>query len=369
MEYKTIYDFENLLEAFKKAKAGKSNSVSASMFNVNLLEALIYLQYLLQTKQYKPSEYYWFYVYEPKKRLVKTNSFKDKVIQHVLCDKVIEPALENKFIKDSYASQAGKGTHFGLERLSSFLQGYFFSNKNREEEYRRKNGLPRIDVKAGGYANGYVLKGDVRKFFYSIRHSELKRMVERYFKDKDIKELIFKIIDSDADPGIPIGNQTSQWLALLFLNEMDHIIKERLKIKYYGRYMDDFYIISSSKEELKSTLETLKEYLGAIGLELNQKTQIFPLRHGIDFLGFHTYLTDTGKVIRKLRRGSKDKMRKKIRKYAKMLEEGKIDLKQVEQSYQSWRNHAKHGNCYYLIKKMDSYFNEKIKESKKWRKN
>ena len=104
-------------------------------------------------------------------------------------------------------------------------------------------------------------------------------------------------------------------------------------------------------------------------MELNNKTQIFPLRHGIDFLGFHTYLTDTGKVIRKLRRGSKNKMRKKIRKFEAMLKEGRIDLKRVEQSYRSWQSHAKHGDCYYLIEKMDKYFNEHIKESKKWQKN
>lgn len=369
MEYKVVYDFGNLREAFYKAKAGKGEHASASKFSVNLLEALIYLQYLIRTKQYKTGEYRQFYVYEPKKRLVKTNAFKDKVVQHVLCDKVIGPTLVNKFIKDSYASQPEKGTHFGLDRLSEFLRRYFFSRKNKAEEERRRNGLERIEVKAGGYAEGYVLKGDVKKFFYSINHKELKRMVERYFDDKDIKDLIFEIIDSDQDPGIPIGNQTSQWLALLFLNELDHIVKERLQLKFYGRYMDDFYIISSSKEELKSALVVIREYLEGIGLELNNKTQIFPLRHGIDFLGFHTYLTDTGKVIRKLRRGSKNKMRKKIRKFEVMLKEGRIDLKRVEQSYQSWRSHAKHGDCYYLIEKMDKYFNEHIKESKKWRKN
>ena len=189
-------------------------------------------------------------------------------------------------------------------------------------------------------------------------------MVRRYFHEPNTLWIINHIIDSDEDPGIPIGNQLSQWLALLFLNELDHIIKERLKIKFYGRYMDDFYLIHEDKEYLKYCLGEIEDYLKGIGLKLNQKTQIFPLRHGIDFLGFHTYLTESGKVIRKLRRGSKNKMRKKIRKYASMLEQKRITLKEVEQSYKSWKAHASHGDCYYLVKKMDQYYNKYIKKEK-----
>lgn len=118
------------------------------------------------------------------------------------------------------------------------------------------------------------------------------------------------------------------------------------------------------KEDLKYCLGEIEGYLKGIGLELNQKTQIFPLRHGIDFLGFHTYLTESGKVIRKLRRGSKNKMRKKIRKYAIMLEQKRITLKEVELSYKSWKAHASNGDCHYLVKKMDQYYNKYIKKEK-----
>jgi len=151
----------------------------------------------------------------------------------------------------------------------------------------------------------------VLKYGKARGHKDLKRMVRRYFHEPNTLWIINHIIDSDEDPGIPIGNQLSQWLALLFLNELDHIIKKRLKIKFYGRYMDDFYLIHEDKEYLKYCLGEIEGYLKGIGLELNQKTQIFPLRHGIDFLGFHTYLTENGKVIRKLRRGRKNKKRKR----------------------------------------------------------
>ena len=133
--------------------------------------------------------------------------------------------------------------------------------------------------------------------------------------------------------------------------------------------MDDFYLIHEDKEYLKYCLREIEKHLEGIGLQLNQKTQIFPLRHGIDFLGFHTYLTESGKVIRKLRRGSKNKMRKKIRNYKSRLEKGKITHKEVEQSYKSWKAHASHGNCYYLTSKMDQYYNKYIKKGEiKWHK-
>ena len=345
MKYEKMTEFESLYKAFNKAKLGQRDKASVAKFENNLMEAILYLQYLLRTGRYRISGYYEFYVYEPKKRLVKATSFKDKVVQQALCEEVVKPILQNKLILDNYASQPGKGTHFGLDRLNKFLRNYYFSRKNK--------GIPNP-------ADGYILKCDIRKYFYNIRHKDIKKMIDRYFEDKKVRLLIYQIIDSDSDPGIPIGNQLSQWLAVLYLNEMDHMIKEKLGIKYYGRYMDDFYLVHEDKEYLKYCLKEIKKHLDGIGLELNQKTQIFPLRHGIDFLGFHTYLTETGKVIRKLRKYSKDKMRKKIRKHKKLQVKGLANSKEIELSYKSWKAHASHGNCYNLIKRMDEYYMKNI---------
>ncbi|MDU2557402.1 MAG: reverse transcriptase domain-containing protein [Anaerococcus prevotii] len=345
MNYEKMTEFKSLYKAFNKAKLGQRDKASVAKFENNLIEAILYLQYLLRTGRYRISRYYEFYVYEPKKRLVKATSFKDKVVQQALCEEVVKPILQNKLILDNYASQPGKGTHFGLDRLNKFLRKYYFSRKNK--------GIPNP-------ADGYILKCDIRKYFYNIRHKDIKRMIDRYFEDKKVRWLIYQIIDSDSDPGIPIGNKLSQWLAILYLNEMDHMIKEKLQIKYYGRYMDDFYLVHEDKEYLKYCLKEIEKHLDGIGLELNQKTQIFPLRHGIDFLGFHTYLTETGKVIRKLRKCSKDKMRKKIRKHKKLQAKGLANPKEIELSYKSWAAHASHGNCYNLIKRMDEYYMKNI---------
>ena len=170
----------------------------------------------------------------------------------------------------------------------------------------------------------------------------------------------------DSTEGLPLGYQTSQLLALMYLDEFDHWVKETLHAKYYGRYMDDFYIIHEDKAYLQYCRKEIEKYVAGLGLSLNNKTNIFPLRNGIDFLGFHTYITDTGKVIRKVRRSSKSNEQKKLKKQRYLLDSGKITLKQVEQSYGSWRSHAEKGNCYHLIREMDqlykTLFEEKLSE-------
>ncbi len=351
--YSKIYDFENLYKAYLKARRGKRKKITVAKFESNALEAICLLSKMLELKTYTQSQYKTFKVYEPKERTVMTNSFKDKVVQHSLCDNILEPIFERSFILDNYASQTGKGTHFGLNRLEKFMRSYYFKRKAKD-----------LDG-----ADGWVLKCDIKKYFYSIDHDVLKQKVRRYIKDENTLWLVDMIIDSTPSPGIPIGNQTSQWFAVMYLSGLDHFIKERLKIKMYGRYMDDFYLIHEDKEYLKYCLLEIKKYLQPLNLELNNKTNIFPLKNGIDFLGFHTYLTDNGKVIRKVRRKSKNNVKRKLKKFRKMLDEDKITLFQVEQSYQSWRGHASKGNTYHLINDMDNFFKNLFKESEqKWQK-
>lgn len=341
--YERIHNFDSLYNAHLKARRGNSEKAATIKFEINLLEAILLLKQQLIDKTYSLSEYKVFKVYEPKERVVMSVSYKDKVVQHSVCDNVLEPILTKSFILDNYASQRGKGTDFGLDRLSLFMRQY----------YRRN-----------GSADGWVLKCDIRKYFYNINHANLKNMLRKHIDCGDTLWLLNKIIDStEGAVGIPIGNQTSQLFALLYLSGLDHFIKEKLGITYYGRYMDDFYLIHSDKEYLKFCLNEIRKYVAALGLELNGKTNIFPLRNGIDFLGFHTYLTESGKVIRKLRRDSKVNMRRRLKKYKRLHEQGKLSIKRIECSYQSWRGHAQRGNCYHLLKKMDLLYKNLFKEN------
>lgn len=207
-----------------------------------------------------------------------------------------------------------------------------------------------------------ILKGDFSKFFYTLLHSycyETARRALKWLKDPELIDfaewLLWLIIDSTPDPGIPIGNQSSQLLALLYLDAFDHWLRDDRGL-VYGRYMDDFYIIHSDKLLLRQILKEIEAYIKPLGLRLNGKTQILPLKNGIDFLGFHTYLTQTGKVVRKVRAKSIDNMKRKIRKFRGLVDSGKMTLDSVVQSYASWTGHISHGNTYHLRQNMDAYF-------------
>ena len=242
------------------------------------------------------------------------------------------------------------------------MRHYFFSRKAADEEARRAAGLPYRPMEEWDYADGWVLKGDFSKFFYTLLHAvcfDKARKALASLSDEELIDfvewLLWLIIDSTPDPGVPIGNQSSQLLALLYLDGFDHWLRDDLGL-VYGRYMDDFYIISSDKLLLREILKQIRAYIEPLGLRLNGKTQIFPLKNGIDFLGFHTYLTSTGKVVRKVRAKSIDNMKRKIRKFRGLVDRKKMTLESVAQSYASWTGHISHGNTYHLRQSMDAYF-------------
>lgn len=339
-DFEVMADFNRLYSAYLEARKGKRWKYAVVRFEVNLLENLMALHFLLTSRKYRPSPYNYFLVHEPKERLIMYNGFRDNIIQHSLCENVLEPRLVKTFIVDNYASQKGKGTHFGLDRLKMFMQRYY-----------RQFG-----------ADGWVLKCDIRKYFYSINHDVLKSQLRRIIDDPGVLWLLDLIIDSTEGPGIPIGNHTSQWFAVLYLSGLDHMIKERLGIKFYGRYMDDFFLIHPDKDYLIYCLEEIKKFLVPLGLELNHKTAVFPLTQGIDFLGFRTYMTDSGKVVRKIRRDSKNRIRRKLKKFRHLLDEGRIDFETVVQSYSSWTGHAEHRNSYHLIRQTNELFYDLFKK-------
>ena len=331
-DFEKVIDFKNMYRAFRKAKCGKGHKKSSARFNLAALDGIHTLIQQLRDKTYRVSEYSEFKVYEPKERIIQTSSFKDKVIQHSLCDNVIMPRLQRVFVYDNCAGQKGKGTLFGLDRLSQQMQQFY-----------RRYGF-----------DGYILKCDISKFFYNISHEPLKDMIAYHFgHDPDIVWLCNLFVDSTEGKGIPLGNQINQGFALLYLDGMDKLIKYQLGIKYYGRYMDDFYLIHPSKEYLKYCLEVITAYLETLDLTLNGKTQIFPFKNGVSYLGFHTYITATGKPIRKLKNQNKRNAQKKFARMAKLVVEGKLPLDKFQASFNAWKNHISHGNCYKLGKSMD----------------
>lgn len=340
-DFEKVIDFKNMYKAYRKSKQGKGYKKSSAQFGIMALDGINKLIEQLKNKTYKISPYQEFKVYEPKERIIKTSSFKDKVVQHSLCDNVILPKLKQVFIYDNCAGQKCKGTLFGLNRLSEQM-----------EQFYKKYGL-----------NGYILKCDISKFFYSIPHEQLKDIVEYHFNyDKNICWLCNLFIDSTVGKGIPLGNQINQGFALLYLDGMDKLIKGELGIEFYGRYMDDFYLMHPSKEYLKYCLGAIAEFLKTLDLSLNCKTQIFPFKNGVNYLGFHTYITNKGKVIRKLKNQNKRNSQRKYSKMAKLVNSGTIPKEKFKTSYGAWKNHISHGNCYKLGKITDDKIFKILKE-------
>lgn len=330
LTYQELCDFEVLYKAYLEARKRKRKKPGTAQYEANALACTNKLSHILSTKEYRPSKFEVFYVYEPKKRLVQAPAFVDKVVLHAVTDNILYEAITKSFIRDNFASQKGKGTNDGLMRLKQHMVDY----------YRRE--------KCG--TNGWILKGDVHHFFASIDHGKLKRKLKRLLEKRGVDPLIYDLlcVYIDTTEGLPLGYQTSQLLALMFLDEFDHLMKEKYRLKYYGRYMDDFYIIHPDKKVLQQILKDIRAMMAEWGLELNQKTGIFPLRNGIDFLGFHSYLTETGAVIQKLRRDSIKRIRAKVKFWQEAYKCGEVTKEGIIQSFGAWDAHAAYGDTHEL---------------------
>lgn len=152
--------------------------------------------------------------------------------------------------------------------------------------------------------------------------------------------------------GIPIGNQTSQVFGLFYLNEVDRFVKEKLRVKIYSRYMDDFVLVHESKEFLHEALRQLTVLVHNLGLEFNSKTQIFPLKNGVTYLGFRYYVTPSGKIVKTVKKKTKRRLRWRAKLLKKAAIEGLITPERVQQSLAAFHGHLKHSKGYRLEKEI-----------------
>ena len=213
------------------------------------------------------------------------------------------PTIIPNLIDQNVASRTGYGTKKGLEYHYKYLN------------------ICKIK-----YKEFYILKCVISKFFASIDHTILKSKIQRLIKDKDALKIVFDVIDSVED-GLGIGNMTSQILAIFYLNDLDHFIKENLKIKYYIRYQDDFCLYHESKEYLKYCLEEIKLFLKKEKLVLNSKSRIYKSTNNFIFLG-----RDMNGKYAKYRN-----MNRKIKKRYRAYEDGRISLKNLVDSLVSYK--------------------------------
>ena len=324
MKLEEIFSFENLYHAYTCCRKAKQHKGEVIRFETDLAHNLSTLHHELVTKKYKLGKYKEFLIYEPKERWIEALSFKSRVVVRCFCDVCLRPKIEKTLIYDNAACRKNKGTTFAINRLHQFLR----------KEYRKK-----------GNNTIYFLKCDIHKYFPSIHHEILLQILEKMdFSEGEmwVNRMLIKEQPNGKDRGLPLGNQSSQWFALLYLNKVDHYIKEQLRIKHYVRYMDDMVLIHSDKSYLVECKKKIERFCKEqLDLALNQKTQIGRMDNGVDFLGYRHILNTNGKVIVKLRHSARQRMKKHVKTIYKLYRKGWIDDTYVYVRKNAFYNHIK----------------------------
>jgi len=300
-----IISCENLIKAWREFKKGKIKKKDIQLFDFYLEENIFSLHEDLQNKKYINEPYTAFYVYDPKRRHIHKAQVRDRVV-HQAVYRVLYKIYDKNFIHDSYSCRLEKGTHKGVKRLEEYIC-------KESQNYSR---------------NVWILKCDISKFFDSIDHNILKRILFEKSLDNDTKWLIEQIIKSFEklpDKGLPLGNVTSQLFSNIYLNKFDQFVKHKLKAKYYIRYCDDFVIISKDKKYLELLLIQIADFLKyELNLSLHpRKVEIRKSSQGIDFLGYvvlpHYKILRTNTKKRILRRIKEDVSDATIQSYLGIL--------------------------------------------------
>lgn len=342
MELSELFTLENLIKAFGECSRISHWKYSTQLYKSNLLLNLVELQSEILQNKYKVSPTTNFTINERGKiRNIEAPKMRDRIVQKVICKNILIPNLSKLLIYDNYASQKDRGTSHARKRIEVLLRRYI-----------RKHGT-----------DGYIMQIDVKRYFESVDHETLKHMIHDKIKETpEIMNLIDYIIDSSSrgEKGLNLGSEAPQIFAIYYLSKVDNYIKTVKDMKYYGRYMDDMFVISDSKEKLKELLEEIKDQLKALKLEVNEKkTHITKLSHGFTFMQIK-YSLNGNKIIKRPTRNKIARERRRLKRYKKKCDQGEMTGYDIRNCYMSWRNNIRKdcNKCERTIKSMDNLFNE-----------
>jgi hypothetical protein len=326
--YHKIYDVENLKLAHINARKGKLKYTDVKMVDSDVDKYLLKIHNMLKNKTYEVSEYKVFNRFDGKKEreIFVLPYYPDRIIQWAILQ-IVGDIWINSFIEQTYSSIKNRGIHQCLKHIKRDI----YNNELK-----------------------YCLKLDIRKFYPSIDNEILKKILRNKIKDKDLLELLDKVIDSAK--GVPIGNYLSQFFGNLYLNKFDHWMKENNKCKFYYRYCDDIVILSDDKRELHILLYNTKKYLKTnLNLEVKNNHSVFPIdKRGIDFLGYRIF-----KNYILVRKSIVKNMKNKMAKLSKFNTLTKNE-KSVVSSYYGW---CKYADSYRLKEKyINKNMNKKVSD-------
>lgn len=284
--FEKVYDIDNLMLAHKNARKSKTFYTEVRMVDSNPGKYLYELQDAIKTHSYRTSEYEIFKRFDGRKErdICKLPYYPDRVFQWAVIQ-VIEPYLLRTMTDDTYSALPGRGTYRAYKQVKKALR------TDRE-------------------GTKWCLKIDIEKYYPNINKEILKSKYARLFKDKDLLELLYEVIDSTpGDKGVPIGNYFSQYSGNLYLSEFDHKVKEEYKVKHYFRYMDDMTFFAATKEELQKLIVEIKKYMEEeLHLKIKDSWSIFEVeKRGVDFVGYvfkHDVIRLRKTIVKTLRRTS-----------------------------------------------------------------
>ena len=318
--------YESLMNAHLKSRLGKGYRKEIINFNLKQEDYIRWLYEELKSERYKHSGYATFYISEPKLRKVEKSKYIDRIVHRWVVDNYLSEYFIKQFINTSYACLKNRGMHKAVLDVQKAMR--------------------HCKIIWNDY---YILKMDVKKFFENIDKGILYNILQRKIKDEKLLRVIMEIIYSNGgEKSLAIGNYTSQVFANIYLNEVDQFIKHNLKIKYYYRYMDDSLIFVKTKEEANEALKSIKSFLSEkLKLELNQKTQIFKDKQGVNFCG---YKINTYRI--KLRDRGKRNIKKKVKKLKFEIKHGNINSKDARMFLSGHMGYIKYANKYNLMEKL-----------------
>ncbi len=311
-----ITRFDHLCASAWRAARGKRQTATVARFLERLEPEVLQLKRELETQSWRPQPPTRFRILDPKERTITAAAFRDRVVHHALID-AIEPALERRMVACSFACRKGMGTHRALDHARRLVRRF-----------------------------GWFLKLDVRKCFDSLRHDVVLAAARRVIKGRATLALIETIVRHDASAvaegrGLPIGSLTSQWLANLVLDQLDHFALEQLRVPGYVRYMDDFALFGGSKGELWRWHAAVERFLRErLGLELkSQATCLAPTTEGLPFLGWRIHPGTT-----RLKPESRRRLLQRHRRLTRSLQHGGMTEEQFAVRARSLFVHASAGS-------------------------
>lgn len=343
-EFNEIIEFDALYDSYIKCRKNVGWKPSVKSFCLNDEENIIRMSKQLQNGTWKNGQPKKILLTYPKRREALSISFKDRIYQRSINDNILYPKMTKKFIYANCACQKGKGTSVARRIFKEMLWNYY-----------RNNGL-----------EGYILQIDISGYYLNMKHDEVINKFGEEIEPNTLSK-IQEILDNQyqGEKGYNPGSQMVQIAGISYLDKMDHLIKEKLHIKYYVRYMDDFILIHHDKEYLKYCRQVIDDELEKLGLRYNKKkTHIQKFAKPFTFLGFKYRITKTGKVIMSVDSQNVKHERRKLKRMVNKVKRGDLTIEKVETCFRGWcDSHAAQGNSNNLINRMRKYLNNLWKEA------